>query len=261
MGWDIVAIGTNHNLPVKDPVKTAEKIAPLFDGPISVGYYETWIYDEKHNSIVTPGGKWQWKEIARVNTDKNGPLISFEISNYCVRKIYAEVRNKLELVKFEDEEDREMFQYLAKRKLFELYICSCKETHSINLWIFREIVEFSVKFPGRWNQFERKFKNNPDSLEAHCLHDFRKFIYKQYQVCGCDMAYYFADQGPGEKLMDRLNLTSKKWRAYLDSGGFVEKGNDPKIMKICDYVAGDVILNDEDWVDCFIDDFSDLANT
>ena len=45
------------------------------------------------------------------------------------------------------------------------------------------------------------------------------------------MAYYFADQGPGEKLMDRLNLTSKKWCAYLDSGGFVEKGNDPKIMK------------------------------
>lgn len=26
MGWDIVAIGTNHNLPVKEPVETAERV-------------------------------------------------------------------------------------------------------------------------------------------------------------------------------------------------------------------------------------------
>lgn len=261
MGWDIVAIGTNHNLPVKDPVKTAERIAPLVDGPISVGYYEEWIYDEKLNRIDTPEGRWQWKEIARVNADKIGPLIFFEISNYCVRKIFAEIRDKLKFVQFEYEEDREQFLYLAKRKPFELYKCFDKEPRTFNMWIYREIVEFSENFPGRWRHFERTFENAPDSLEVRSLHEFRNHIFKQFQVCGCDMAYYFADQGPGEMLLDNLNLSSKKWRAYLVSGDFIDDSDCPKIMKICDYLTGDKILNAEDWVDCFIDDFSDLLNT
>lgn len=256
MGWDVVAAGTSHNLPIDDPVKVAERISPLIDEPISVGYYEKWKFDESHNRIVE--GDWQWIELTKVNSDKTGQPVFFEICDYSIRRVFTEVETKMDLVSFENEYVRDVFQRFPTEEPFELYQCFCERPYSVDMWIFKENVEFTANFYGRWRQFENIFETAPDSLEAQNLHEFRKHIFEQFKICGCDMAYYFADQGPGEKLANRLNFSSKKWLAYLESGVFAEDGDDARIMKVSDYMAGKVILKSDDWVDCFIDDFSDF---
>lgn len=45
MGWDIVAIGLNHNLPIDNPSAIAERLIPLFNSPIDIGYYKDWELD------------------------------------------------------------------------------------------------------------------------------------------------------------------------------------------------------------------------
>ncbi|MDE5808925.1 MAG: hypothetical protein K2H59_01425 [Muribaculaceae bacterium] len=72
MGWDIVAIGINHNLPINDPIKVAEKLSPLVSGPISIGYLHEWEYDKSTNTIKRPDDLYNWIEIGIVGKDKSG---------------------------------------------------------------------------------------------------------------------------------------------------------------------------------------------
>lgn len=51
MGWDIVAIGTHHTLPIQNPVETAKRLAPILDGIVSVGYTKRYEYDKDANII------------------------------------------------------------------------------------------------------------------------------------------------------------------------------------------------------------------
>lgn len=257
MGWDIVAIGTNHNLPVEDPIKTAERLASLFVAPISVGYSQSWIFHSESNSI-----EWSedyiWIEIARIGSPKLKSTISFSIKDYCARKLYSELADRIDSVSFANRHERDWFLSEAKDDPFELYQCECLTKPHYDLRIFKEMVEFGYNFPGRWFQLVRSFIAPSEAYIKENLIEFRKFIFSQLKACGCDKAYYFADQGPGEWLYDRINLPVQDWIDYLKKGDYIEDGV-PEIIEVQKLLDNTLHLSENDWIDCFIDDFSDLG--
>ncbi|MBD5272292.1 MAG: hypothetical protein HDS42_03325 [Bacteroides sp.] len=255
MGWDIVAIGINHNLPVEDPNKTAERISSLVDGPISVGYYESWMYKPDVNKIIE--SEYEWIEISKINSSKQGYVVFFSIENYCARKIYRDLADKIDSVEFENEDQRNWFMGEAKDEPFALYEFESQSGPYFDLRIFKEIVDFNYDFPGRWFQFVRTLKKPNDIPNKENILEFRKHIFRQLKACGCNEAYYFADQGPGELLYNILDKPAKEWIDYLEKGEFISDGK-PKIIEIPKHLDNSIQLSDNDWIDCFIDDFSDF---
>lgn len=255
MSWDIVAIGTNHNLPVEDPIKTAEKLSSLVEGPISVGYYESWIYKPDVNKIIE--SEYKWIEINKINSSKQGSVVLFSIENFCARKLYRDLLAKIDSVEFEDEYHRNWFMDDAKDKPFALYECESQSRPYFDLRIFKEIVDFSYDFPGRWFQFVRTLKKPHDIPNKNNILEFRKHIFRQLMVCGCNKAYYFADQGDGEMLFNVIDKTAKEWVDYLEKGEYISDRR-PEIIEIPKLLGNSIRLSDNDWIDCFIDDFSDF---
>lgn len=257
MGWDIVAIGTNHNLPVGDPIQTADRISQLVKFPISVGYYEDWLYNHKDNSIRS-SNEYKWIEIAKINPQKECPEISFSIEHYCARKLYSEHHAQIgSNINFINTKEREWFISNATEELFALYECDSTTRPYFDLRIFKEIVEFTEDFPGRWFQFVHALKNAHTHPYKDNLRDFRQQIFRQLKICGCDKAFYFADQGPGLWLFDAIDKSSKDWVSYLIEGEYIEDGK-PKIFDIPHILNGSIVLSEDEWIDCLIDDFSDF---
>ncbi len=256
MGWDIVAIGTNHNLPVEDPIKTAERISTLVDGPISVGYYESWIFSPENNRIKR-SQEYKWVEIAKISPQRDGMTTLFSIEDYCARKIYSDLQGTIENELFVNKEERDRFVSDATDAPFALYECDSQTRPFFDLRILKEIVEFTDNFPGRWFQFVRTLKNPLAQPNKDCILELRKHIFRQLKACGCDKAYYFADQGPGELLSNAIDNSAKEWVGYLERGEFVDDKK-PMIVEVEKLLDGSLILSDDDWIDCFIDNFYDF---
>ena len=256
MGWDIVAIGTNHNLPVEDPVKTAERISSLVDGPISVGYYENWIFNPACNRIESSNEN-NWIEIKRINSCKPGSAAFFSIEHYCARNIYTAIADIIDKVEFVDNQERDWFLSDATDEPFALYECERLKKPSFYLRILKEIIDFDYDFPGRWFQFVRAMKNPHDKPNEDYILEFRQNIFRQLMTCGCDKAYYFADQGVTALLFDNIDKSATDWVEYLETGDYAEDRNSI-IVKVQELLDGRLKFAEEDGIDCFVDDFSDL---
>lgn len=262
MGWDIIAIGTNHNLPIEDPTATAKRLLPLCPGPVSIGHFSDWEYDPKENLIRRLSSTW--KEEALLCGEKEGETVKFIIENACALSIYENLGKRFHEVNFISRDDKISFLSYIKNRyaLFELY--NDKTWYPDNR-IFQEIAEFSINFPGRWFQFLDLFRKPYEGDAKGILDKFRWDIYRQMRLCGCDKAYFFPDQNYGEWIYDNINLPSKEWVEYLMSGRHLEKSTKNKeiivplrILNIVDYVVGRIVLEEEDYIHCFIDDFSDF---
>lgn len=107
MGWDIVAIGTNHNLPIEDPVATAKRLLPLYPGPLSIGYFSDWEYNSKKNLISRKFSGWQ--ELSLLIGQKDGETVKFVIEDACALKIYKELGDRFGKVNFTDEDEKKWF--------------------------------------------------------------------------------------------------------------------------------------------------------
>ena len=256
MGWNIVAIGTNHRLPVEDALLTAKAVSPLIDAPISVGYYENWIFDMEERRILS-SDKVGWVEMDRVNSGRGGRPVFFSLCDYCARRIFSELNGSLDSVTFDSDRNKDYFFSDAIDEPFALYEIDGHVNPYFDLRIFKEIVDFSFDYPGRWSQFVSDLRR-PHVMpnKAHIM-DFRRHIFRQMQVCGCDRAYYFADQGPGEWLFDAINLPAQEWVDYMRGGSYIRNGR-PIIMEVQRLLDGSLKLLEDGYADCFVDDFSDF---
>ncbi|MDE6427444.1 MAG: hypothetical protein K2K59_00645 [Muribaculaceae bacterium] len=234
---------------------TAKAVSPLIDAPISVGYYEDWVFDNER-SVILSSDKVGWVEMDRINSGREGRPFRFSVCGYCARRIFDELHGSLECVTFENKTNKSFFLIDATEEPFALY-----EVESLvkffDLRIFKEIVDFSFAYPLRWSQFVNDLRR-PHVMpnKAHIM-DFRRQIFRQMQVCGCDRAYYFADQGPGEGLFDAINLPAQEWVDYMRGGSYIRNGR-PIIMEVQRLLDGSLKLQEDGYADCFVDDFSDF---
>lgn len=221
MGWDIVAVGTNHRLNIGNPRSVAEALVQLCPGPLSAGFFDV---------------DFNWEELFRITNNAAGIVTKMEIKELS---------------------DPDPFD------LYELY----NEINRPDNRVLNEIVEFSVDYPGRWSQFSNAFYQRYAGLNQKFIDEFRAYIYRQMQICGCDKAYYFCDQGPGAWLYDRIDRPAEdwldflygKWRSYAKEY-WEGRGATTDIRNVSDYLAGNLVKPQIEVVDCWIDDFSDLKN-
>lgn len=256
MGWDVVAIGTNHNLPINDPFATARRLATIITGTLSVGYYTEFEYNALRRRVSRPSDCFKWHELQLFDTEKVGPQYLFEIINGSAKQIFERVQS-FDNLSFENEKVEERFRDAILEEPFALYEISC-EASSFEPRVFKEIIDFSVSFNyGRWAQFEDIFKKPYTGENKRILDEFRADIYAQLSACGCDCAYYFPDQGYGEQLFDKINLSAEQWAAYLESRSYLDN-DDPNLIffSMRDYIDEKVILKQQQSAICIIDNFS-----
>ncbi len=259
MGWDIVAIGTHHTLPIQNPVETAQRLAPILDGIVSVGYTKRYNYDKESNIISE--STLDWIELNKLNLNPNGWRYTFEINNEDARRIHPLITS-LDDVTWIGDYTKEFFLDDLFDPPYEIYrIEADRPRATFYLDIFIENIEFDVSFNGRWFTFEDIFKKPYLRDNKQKLDDFRSVIYAQLKVTGCDNAFYFPDQGFGEALYDTINLPSDEWLVYMLSRQYIkDDDNSQVIIKMSDYITGKIVLSPDQNVICIIDDFSDMIN-
>lgn len=260
MGWDIVSIGTYHKLPLDNPIEAAKRLASLCNGPISIGYFKNWSYDAENNLIIPC--EYDWIEIAKLNADAKGDLVRFEIMDKYVKDLYEKVYKHNNFLRFRNKDERESFLSYAEDSPFSIFELENTIHYLPNVRTFKEFADFSDNFSGRWFGFHNMFYEPYDGEIKQRLDDFRKYIFQQMTVCGCEKAYYFPDQGYGEILYNLINLPVSDWEAYLCSGLEIsdENSNDEPLncFHIFDYLSHKRILEEGEYAHCFIDDFSDF---
>lgn len=257
MGWDIVSIGTHHTLPIQNPVETVKRLAPILDGVVSVGYTKNYDYDKDANTISE--GSLDWIELDKLYFNPNGWRYNFEINNEDARRIHSLITS-LDDVTWIGKYTKQFFLNDLFDTPYEIYRINIDHKGVVFYSdIFIENVEFDVSFSGRWFTFEHIFKKPYLGENKQKLDDFRNGIYSQFKASGCDKAYYFPDQGFGEALYDVINLPSDEWVAYMQSREYMEDDdNSQVIIKMSDYIAGNIILRSDQNVICIVDDFSDM---
>lgn len=146
----------------------------------------------------------------KINPQKKGQLVLFSIEDYCARKIYLDHQSSIDSINFVDKNAYDRFISDATDEPFALYECDTQERPFFDLQIHKQIVNFTENFHGRWFQFVESLKNPQTLSNKDYILDFRKYIFQQLKICGCDKAYYFADQGPGQWLYDIIDKSAKE---------------------------------------------------
>lgn len=242
-------------MPVSNPKETAMLLAYGLDVNVSVGYDVEFEYDKDKNAISE--GDYRWEEILKIVVNPENETYKLEIPKECAKRIYASIPS-IDNVEFSGEDTESFFIGDVLDKPFEVYVLDSGKRSSY-LRIFEEIVDFDVQFSGRWQHYEQLFKNPYEGENKLQLDEFRRHIYRQMLVAGCDKAYYFPDQDFGMRLCGMLNKSSDEWLAYLESREYLDDdGEDYLIIEMRDYIEGKIVLGETDNLVCVADDFSDL---
>lgn len=257
MGWDIVAIGTHHTLPLDNPVETAKRLALILDGIVSVGYTKRYEYDNQSNTISN--ANYEWIELEKHTFNRDGFRYIFEIDNEDSRRLLPQITS-LEEANWIGEYTKSFFLdelFGTPYHIFRIGIDHERVVFQLDIYI--ENVDFDVAFNGRWFTFEDVFKQHYEGENKQKLDAFRNYIYDQLKASGCNKAYYFPDQGFGESLYDVINLPSDEWVSYMESREYIEDDDETQfIIKMVDYINGKIMLRQDQNVICVIDDFSDF---
>lgn len=258
MGWDIIAIGTNHTLPIDKPIEIARRLSPLIGRTINIGYRNEWSYDKGNNRLCC--GDFSWHKIGEVISERKGIQYYLSIENESARQVYSLIKDT-QCISFENEMYRELFHDEIFGAPYALYEFEANECQCRDIRIFKSILEFSVNFAGRWFALERLFREPYPSENHKYMDDFRSDIYLQLQATGADCAFYFPDQGFGEWLYEEINKESDEWIAYMKSRQYMkDDDSSQKIFSVQDYLKGNILLGEQENIICFIDDFSDFKD-
>ncbi|MCH5214936.1 MAG: hypothetical protein J1E97_07045 [Muribaculaceae bacterium] len=256
MGVDIVAIGLKHTLPINDPVSIAERLSPLFNTPIMIGYYNEWKYDAETELISRPDD-YKWETLSILNHDRESEPAKLIIKNKSAEDIYLALNKKITIDNFNNASEYEWFmEDLSKPySLYELE--SADERQGIR--IFKDIFEFDINSYLRWFPFTDLFKDcSPENIQL--VKQIRDCIHWQCELVGCKQIYMFPDQDYGESLYNEINRTSQEWLKLMNN--IVEeklKEYDDNLSKgvfnINDYLNHQKILPQTAGVFCFFDEF------
>lgn len=255
MGWDIVAIGLKHSLPIDNPFEIAEKFAPFFENPIEIGYYIEWKYDIQHK-LIYRSESFNWKVLSTINSVKKGKPIKMQIIGRCANIIYEHLNKRIEKFNFIDQDDYDWFldPILNEYCLYEFDA----PDRCIGLRVFSEIVEFDLNIHLRWSVFQDLFRE-PYQKVKNVIDPLRDYIKKQSEIAGCNSIFYFPNQGYGERLMDEMNHPSDVWINYMNSRECYKTSDmegsisDP-IFNIKNYLEGKIILKSYEDIYCFYDE-------
>lgn len=216
MGWDVVQIGLKHDLPVDDPIATAELVAKRMNRNIKLVYYNEIEYD-KINNIVSEVENFEYIEIARITIDNSTDYLQMEVLNYQASQILKETNiNTLRKAKTTSDWARDWLDDIEKQ--YALYEISGEH---LFIKIGRENICLDVNIIERWWGWEELF--HPMYFDRDKLLDYRMKIFDQARMFGCMEVIIFSDQGPTELILDHINSSVEYLKQYVNSNQYTDQ--------------------------------------
>lgn len=270
MGWDVVAIGLKHDLPVDDPPATAQAVARRMNTNIRLVYENKFIYDEKSNT-VTYNMDYEVIELGMFTVNEHGDFLQMTVADYqkllLVKQYGAHKLSKSTYRNFFG--NRDTFLSELSSSSFELYEIASNDENETCIRIFKENVDIDIFVSERWSAWEHYFHNIREYKQI--LQDYRMQIYEKARIFGCKEVIICADQGPGGNIYDNMNLPSDnlisyiKHYEYLKGYGWItdseadEWKNNARHILFASAIQEKPDLSDKEWVDVIFDDFADIA--
>jgi hypothetical protein len=261
MGCDAVQIGLRHNLPVDDAFAMVQEVARRMNRNIRLVYMNRYEYDVAKN-VVFDGGEPLWVELAKVEVNDSTDYLQMEVLNYQVTRI-------LELVGIEK------LRLASHKNKYGEYLLSDIQTpyglyeisgNDIYIRILKENVDLNVNVQVGWSCFESVFTEN-----LEWLNNFRTQIYNQAKMFGCKEVVICSDQGPGEFIYDKMDVSAEELKEYacsfqyLNDYAQINENFDVEDWKksakhifLPSLFSKQVVLTDNDFIEVIYDDFSDF---
>lgn len=212
MGVDIVSVGLRHKVRVDKPLHLIEDVSKIYNANIHIVYY-----NDKRKDCRVP-----LFDMKVENADEN-LTIEIPVCQYLQQKTspFAKL--------IEIDWESEIFIKQLRNRLYNDFgryeIRGFKNEDTYEITIYRENAEIFISSPFRWYGFigkfnqEEKYQYPEDSLS---LDDFRKELYIQSKLLGCNEVIYFADQGQGEMIYDTIYKPANELLHYIKNREFYE---------------------------------------
>lgn len=265
MGWDVVQIGLRHNLPVESPTETAKEIAERMKRNICLGYRKEYDFNSETEALDWLD-YYDFVEIERFKVIDTDDFVFMTITNYQARQIKDSlgIEKIRELSKSNDAAKFILYDIEEPDSIYEL------EDKDEKMWIniFKENVTLDIYVFERWFNWAREFKE-PDKCREFLM-DYRKQVYNQAKIFGCNEVINCADQGPTMAIYDNAHYSVDDLKEYVCSRKYIEESNwlEPskienwkkygKQVKFSDFFENKLIFEDEEFVELVFDDFSDM---
>jgi hypothetical protein len=264
MGWDVVQIGLKHDLPVDDPIATAELVAKRMNCNIKLVYWKKYEYD-RINNIVSDGEGYELIQLAEFAVNSSKEYLPMIISNYQAQQILKEAEiSTSPKAKCTSPWAKKLLSDIQNQ--FELYEI---ETEELYIRIFRENIDLDVNEIGRWYKFNTAFY--PQSPDREWLLNYRMKIFERARIFGCKEVVICSDQGPTMGIFDHIDYSAERLKQYVLSNQYYEESNwfdtedDEEFWKkhgkkvtFSSVFQDDFKLEGDDFVEVVYDDFKDL---
>lgn len=266
MGWDVVEIGLKHDLPVEDAFATAKEVAERMKRNVKLCYRNEYEYDALSNTIH-PSKDYSLKEIAFYKVDDSDSYLQMTVENYQAKEFFKRANiDKLKTARYTDKYIKEQLIDDIE-ETFELYEIEGIENREPYIRIFKETVDLGIYVTSRWSRWTLAF-HDKDQLEL--LADYRKQIVDRAKLFGCREVIICSDQGPGMDIFENINIGADELKDYTSSFKYLEENTwldkeeteewrkTAKHISFPDFLRGNVVLSDEDFVEVIYDDLSDI---
>ena len=273
MGWDVVAIGLKHTLPIDNPFTMAREVATRFRKNVKLVASDTYHLDEVERVVSYVDG-YKEIEVGEVLNDGSDQWLKLYVNNYQAKLIVGKIgRSGLDHLRFIGCDAHSLLSdALDEEPLYEIIDSS----QSVEIGVYPENVDLNIYVCGRWGYWERAFRGGDERTPNDCrkwLQSHRLTMYERARLLGCQSMVIFSDQGPTELIYNNVGWPADKLLEYILSRQYLEIGwlESPqeveewreygKIVSFPAYFSGTLSFREEEFVDLVIDDFSDLIDS
>lgn len=270
MGWDVVQIGLRHDLPVEDPIATAQEVAKRMKRNIRLVYRNEYEYDTETNTVYRVSGH-EYIELGRFKATDSESYLQMLVSNYQANQIVEKIGyENLKRAKFKDESAELILNDLEEP--FELYEIEDDGTSDDYIYIrlFKENIDLNVSVIERWTGWEHAFHADEWPEGAEWLREYRMKIYDRAKMFGCNEVIICSDQGPTIGIYGKMNYSANDLKEYAVSCKFHEESKwleskdieswreNAQQITFSSFFQNEVFLFYDDFIEVIYDDFKDL---
>ncbi len=282
MGWDIISVG-QHKLDTSSIESLAKYLSNKLSINIIYGSFEVATYCKETHTLNIDYKK-DFVEFGKFATNNLGKFYHLVDDSHCYKEILNKIDNieslnlnlKGEYYSNKTEILKEiLFNYSKQHVKYRLYIESSKDLNlyeTFNIDVLKDTILVDIIEPFRWFGFLDIFIEEIEEYRKKYFFDYRKELKQLYILLGSTQIIFFADQGVGECILDKV--WESNWndlikyiqdKAYyndsLTYNDFTKKEVEDAIhLNISDFFLKNYSLYSEhsDFINVLFDDFKDL---
>lgn len=265
MRWDVVEIGLNHDLPIEDPVATAELIAKRLNRNIRLVYQNKYTYDARKNMVTAIGG-FEFVKVQDFVVNDSDTYLTMTATNYQANKILELAGiDRLRNAQFVNRRLHDLLSDLNNP--FDLYEIE-DEKGDYDIRIFHDTVDLGVYVMGGWSNWVRYFHDISEYRDI--LADYRKQIYERAKMFGCNEVIICCDQGPGEIIYGNMIYPAARLKEFVQTFQYLN-GNEwlrgesveewkrkAKHIMFASAFENTLSFSDGDFIEVIFDDFAGI---